>query len=88
MFFGTKSGKAEGILGRLKEFLESSLGGVKQQSRDLVVVRKKKEARLTPHFSGRPGKLEWLSLGLGNPEGALWRDVEMGFKHIENEVSE
>lgn len=34
MFFGTKSGKAEGILGRLKVFLESSLGDVKQQSRE------------------------------------------------------
>lgn len=44
-------------------------------------------SKVDPHFSGRPNRLEWLSLGLGNPEGALWKDVEMGFKHVENEVS-
>lgn len=44
-------------------------------------------SKVDPHFSGRPNRLEWLSLGLGNPEGALWKDVEMSFKHVENEVS-
>lgn len=88
MFFGTKSGKAEGIVGRLKEFLKSSLGGMKQQSQDLVGSKEEEGSKVDPHFSGRPSRLEWLSLELGNPEGTLWRDVEMGFKHIENEVYE
>lgn len=61
-------------------WVESSLGGVKQQSQDLVGGQEE-GSKVGPHFSDRPGRWSWLCPGLGNPEGALWRGVvEMGLQ--------
>lgn len=51
-----KVGEGRGHSRWVKELLESSLGGMKQQSQDLVCSKEEEGSKVDPHICGRPGR--------------------------------